>query len=359
MASRQMLAEDARWVADIVLSARQAHDVFAYPALLLGHHFVRIAYEGSIAIRSANPHVGLRPLAELLTNEFAAITARGRHVSKVFDDTKKGYEGVLADLDRELRHNKEVLKGRTSRWFRWMARDLGLYSIDEDLVGASIPMAYRLGLDPVNAMSLSGASLTAVSHEWGRTTAVLSAADLLLMEPEPTLDLSRIEVSYADRDATKYLGRRYEPGFPPSLKTLLLMLEGDLNTLRAFVPLTAPGHENAVFRARTVTVYHSLTAARRVADRFSDLRTPAMNALRDLLAAPAAQSLLCREALLVRNRCVHYEMNDPAIKLNPDLPMNGVVEAVYPTTTWDGFNQAAIEVSEKLAILLNRWRTNQ
>jgi hypothetical protein len=185
---------------------------------------------------------------------------------------------------------------------------------------------------------------------------VLSAADLRFAEPQSTLDFSQLRVGYVDRDASKYLARKYERDFPNSLKTLLLMLEGDLNTLRAFVPLTEPGHENAVFRARTVIVYHSLTAAQRVSNRFPELRTSAMNSLRGLLAEPAARMLLCREALLVRNRCVHYEMNDPAIKLNPDLPMNGVVEAVYPTATWDDFNRAAMDIGEKLAAILAHWR---
>jgi hypothetical protein len=41
--ARVMVAEDARWVADVVMSADKSDGVKAYPALLLGHHFVRIA----------------------------------------------------------------------------------------------------------------------------------------------------------------------------------------------------------------------------------------------------------------------------------------------------------------------------
>ena len=49
-AARMLLAEDARWVGDVVLSAAADEQSQAYPALLLGHHFVRIVYEGSLAV---------------------------------------------------------------------------------------------------------------------------------------------------------------------------------------------------------------------------------------------------------------------------------------------------------------------
>src|SRR5665811_325463 len=99
------MVEDARWVADVIFSGRAAGNEAAYPALLLGHHFVRIAYEGALALRSTNPHVGWPPLAELLNDQFADITARARHVSKLLDDTSRAYEEVLADLESVYRHN--------------------------------------------------------------------------------------------------------------------------------------------------------------------------------------------------------------------------------------------------------------
>ena len=62
-ATRRMIAEDARWAMDLILSAQHLPKLSPYVALTLGHHFVRIAYEGATALRSANPYVGIPQLA--------------------------------------------------------------------------------------------------------------------------------------------------------------------------------------------------------------------------------------------------------------------------------------------------------
>lgn len=355
-AARVMLAEDARWVADVVLSANKWAGAMPYPALLLGHHFVRIAYEGAIAIRSLNPHVGWKPLADLLTDQYAAITKRARHVTKLLDDTKKGYEGVLEDLAKSLNSNQETFMGKAPRWLRWLEADLGLHFINDSLVGASIPMAYRLDLEPSDKRSISGAPLRAVSEEWGGTMMALSAADLREPDLTPTLDLSKCKVKYRNHVASTYLSGKYEREFSDPLKILVLMVEGDLNTMREFLPLTATRHEQATFRARTVTVHHALSALRQVEQRFAMLDTPGMRGLRILLSDSPTRRLMCREAALVRNRCVHYEMNDPAIQLDPTLPMSGVVEAVYPGNTWERFDEDVAGVMERFSDHLATWR---
>jgi hypothetical protein len=355
-AARVMLAEDARWVADVVMSANKSDGVKAYPALLLGHHFVRIAYEGAIAIRSANPHVGWQPFADLLTDQYAVITKRARHVTKLLDDTRKGYEGVLADLADTLQCNHDAFMGKAPRWLRWLETDMGLYFLNGSLLGASIPMAYRLDLDPADQHSTSGGPIRAVSEEWGATMVALSAADLREPDLTGSLDLSKCKIMYSDRVASTYLTARYERDFPNELKMLLLMIEGDLNTIREFLPLTATGHELATFRARTVTVYHSLSTLRQVEQRFPVVDTAGMRGLRTLLSDPPTSRLMCREAGLVRNRCVHYEMNDPAIQLDPSLPMSGIVEAVYPGNSWGRFDEDVSNVMERFADHLATWK---
>ena len=85
----------------------------------------------------------------------------------------------------------------------------------------------------------------------------------------------------------------------------------------------------------------------------------------DLLLGLAAGLLLAWAALIavlspsgekVRNRSVHYEMNDPAI--HPDLtrPMNGIVEAVCAGWSWEAFDQDIREVTERTAEHLALWK---
>ncbi len=355
-AARVMLAEDARWVTDIVMSAQKYSNAKAYPALLLGHHFVRIAYEGAAAIRSSNPHVGWPPFSDLLTDQYAAITKRGRHVSKLLDDTKKSSDEVLSDLAAVLAKNSDAFLNKAPMWFRRRETDMGLYHMNGSILGASIPMSYRLDIDPGDQKSLSGGPISGISEEWGSTIGVLSAADLRPPDMNGHIDLSRCEITTSNELASRFLEDKYEAKFPIEVKALMLLLEGDLNTNRWFLPATEAGHELTVFRARTATVYHSLSALRKIERRFSELDSPGMRDLRSLLSGASAGRLMSREAALVRNRCVHYEINTLNIQLDPSRPMSGIIEAVYPGNTWENFNDDVLNVTEQLAEHLSEWQ---
>jgi hypothetical protein len=356
-AARLMIAEDARWAMDVVLSGQQASEISGYLPLLLGHHWVRIAYEGALAVRSKDTHVGVPALAALLQDRFALITARARHAAKLLDDTKKTYIDVLTDFDRILTDHHEQLTGNTFRWARWLETDLGLYYCKDRLAGATVPAAYRLGLTITDDGTIAGEDLRAVTEEWGGTLAVLGAAALDAREPTGTIDFaSDCAISYRDRVASRYFPRRFETEFHDSLKALLLLIEGDLNTARTLLPHTSQGHEQPVFRARTISLCHSLTALQRIASHYSSLDTAGLRGLRGLLTDAPTQRLLSREGNLVRNRCVHYQMDDPAVRIDLSLPMFGIVEGVYPGNTWARFDADVAAVTGRVADHLSNWR---
>jgi len=355
-AARKNLAEDARWAMDTVLSGNEVPEFGPYVGLFLSHHFVRIAYEGAAAIRSGNPHVGIPDLAALLNDTFAQITASARHLTKMLDNKKKSYADTLSEFATELEVHHDALTGKAVRLARWLETDLGLYFVDGALVGATVPIAYRLGLNPAQPAAMWGADLNAITKEWGATLAVLGAATLDPSEPEATLDLAGIRVTHRDRRADRYLEGRFDPQFPLELKLLILMIEGDLNTARLILPRTARGHRNAECRARTVTCYHCLSVLKRISDQYPNLNTEGLSGLRAILADAPAQRLLSPTGEKVRNRSVHYEMNDPAII--PDLarPMNGLVEAICSTWSWESLDQDVREITERSAELLARWK---
>jgi hypothetical protein len=355
-ACRKNLAEDARWAMDTILSSGQAPEFMGPAGLILSHHFVRIAYEGAIAIRSPSPHVGVPALAALLQDSFADLTARARHLTKLLDNTQKTYAGVLSELAAELATHREALTGRVARPVRWLQTDLGLCYAKDAMVGATIPLAYRLGLHPTRPLSIWGADLESLTKEWGGTLAILGAAAYDSTEPTAALDLTRIAIVYEDRRADKYLKDRFDPEFPPELKILILLIEGDLNTSRVILPLTAHRHQNAVFRARAVTLYHSLSALERISDHYRSADSPGLRGLRAILADAAAQRLLSPSGEKVRNRSVHYEMNDPAILPDLTRPMNGIVEAICPRRSWEEFESDINLVTERTTEHLANWK---
>jgi hypothetical protein len=353
---RTILAEDARWAMDVALSAGGVDHLSGYVPLVMGHHFIRIAYEGTIAIRSGNPKVGIPALAALMQDKYATITARARHLTKLLDNSKKSYTEVLTDLASEMKMHHEALIGNAFRIAKRLETDLGLYFLDRSMIGATIPIAYRLGLHPAHTGSISGADLLAVSKEWGGTLVVLGAVDLDAREPTPTLDLSEIRIGYRDRLAHKYLRSRFDAQFPSELKALLLLIEGDLNTARFLLPRTSAGHEGAAFRAQVITAYHCLSALKQICDAYRARDTRGLRGLRSLLLDEPTQRLLSPGGTKVRNRSVHYEMNDPAIL--PDLarPMYGLVEAVYPGQTFEAFGADVRGVTDRAAELLAAWK---
>ena len=55
--------------------------------------------------------------------------------------------------------------------------------MDGALVGATVPIAYRLGLQPTNTATMWEADLNAITMEWGGTLAVVGAATSTTASP--------------------------------------------------------------------------------------------------------------------------------------------------------------------------------
>jgi hypothetical protein len=111
-----------------------------------------------------------------------------------------------------------------------------------------------------------------------------------------------------------------------------------------------------VFRAQALTAYHALTALRQVAQRRPGSRTDGMQALRAVLSDPPAERLLSPAGKRVRNQCMHYAITDARILPDPSLPMFGLVEAVFPGSTWQDYRADVITTTSRLAACLDSWR---
>jgi hypothetical protein len=202
---------------------------------------------------------------------------------------------------------------------------------------------------------MAGEDLLDVTAEWGGTAAVLMVATLEPPIDRGTLKMPSSRIRTTDVRASKYLAGRYENDFPAPLKILLLMIEGDLNTNRLYLPTVAVGHEHAAFRARVVTLYHSLTALQKVMQRYQPLSTAAMREIQELLEEDDVRGLLGPGGRGVRNRCIHYDIKDRSIALDPSRPLHGIVEAV-DGRTYERFDAVVRGTTERLAEILGRWQ---
>lgn len=357
--AHSMMFGDAAWAAETIYSCPPApRDVGSLlPTLLIGT-WSRIVYEGSVALKAAKP-VGVPAMANLLEHRYRDVLARARHSTKLLDDTKKGFDDVLADLTAYHDAHLEQFTGNVPVALGWLEQDLSLTTIDEHLVGTSITTHIHLGQLPttISDTDALGEAIRAASEEQGGALAVLLGLGGGAYEPRPTMDLNPLAgLSARDVRSDQYLERRYDPTFSPPLKLLLLGMEADLGMCAQVLPVLAPGHRDSEFRARVGTVFHALNALREVAHRYSGSNDAThAAALEPVLTDPAVVRLAEPDARVVRNRCVHYEIVGPvASKLAPGAPMHGIVEAATGRT-FEEFDADVQHAADVAARALQAW----
>jgi len=355
-----MLSEDARWVADAVLSSSQTHQIGILPILLIGHS-ARIVYEGSELMRSPTPGVAQPLLARRLPTQHAAVIENARHATKLFDDSARPYQVLLGEMDAHLQRARSEFLGNAR--FKWALRfesDLGIYLRKGRVLAITPTVAYRLGEPPTTSTDALARSAGTVSIAQGQALAVLAEAAGQPFTATPTLPFTGIGyLSARDRRSSKYLPTRYEPIYPESLKLVLLHVEGDLNTTSLILPETATAHDDAVFRARVLTTYHAVSALSHADTAHPQAQSPHINALRALLTSPEKQRLYSRHGRQVRNRCMHYEMKGDldTAALDPAKPMNGIVEALPDGRPFADYREDIDAVLEEATRLMNDWTT--
>lgn len=343
-----MVFEDAAWAADIVYSASRDTDrrlAGLLPTLLIGH-WARIIYEGSQTLRLTNPTA-----ADLFEEKHASVLARARHSTKLFDDTKKSYEDVLADIATHHETHRARFTGNTVWFARWLETDLGLTLLGKRVVGTTITAHIHLGqpADAIMDKQEMGRAVLAASTEQGVALGVLLSLGGRL-EPQPPLDLSELRsMDTVDHDTGRYLAHRFDDRFPTALKLLLLGVEADLSTCCHVFPTLEPGHQDPVFRARVVTVFHALRALQEIADKYTG------PTLASIIEHPSVQRLSTKNAKRVRNHCVHYGVHKSvAGKLRPGQRMHGIVEAITGRT-FEEFDDDIAVSTELAARTLRSW----
>lgn len=358
-AARFMVAQDARWIADALQSTQRHRSGSGWLPLVLNGHSARIVYEGSAALLSPDPNVGVPPLAALLEDRFADVIARARHAGKLLDDTKKSYAQLREELGAFYAAHRQEFSGNAVRLARWLESDLGLFSAPGGkILGSTITGQFRLGVSSEAGLADLGPRLFEVAQEQGGALAVLSAAAGDTTPPLSTFDYAALgRMVGKDRKAAKYLAGRYDPVMSLETKLLLLMVEGEVNTTDVLLPLTESGHEEAVFRARVVSTFHALRAVEEVLASAPSAQSSGTGRVRALLSEPSTRQMLDdARARRVRNRCMHYEIRGGSVVLDPHQPMFGIVEALWPERSFEELNADVRAINARLAEALRLWR---
>lgn len=354
-AARSMLAQDARWIADAMLSADETAGWL--PLALLGHS-ARVVHEGSRTVRSPNQNVGVPEAARRLTGQFEDVIARSRNGGKFLDDKRKSFEDLRADMRAFYdAHHMEFI-GRAVWFAPWPERDLGIFTGPGGRVlGTTVALHFRAGLGSETRISDAGPALMSLAREQGAALAIFSTLGGDESTPTATMDYNGLrELGHRDCRALEYLDDRYEPSMDIATKLILLMVEGEVNTIDVLLPVGDSTHPEAIFRARLISLFHSVRALDAILTSQARAESKGALGVRALLSDPSTRRLLGDPGVRkVRNRCMHYEIADRAIQLEVTRPMFGIVESLCPDSSFDELNTRLRVLTRRLSDALHHW----
>lgn len=313
-AARIMMAEDARWAWDVIVSANAMPDTKWSIPFLFTHHWVRMAYEGLAKLNSPDPFMGERSLARQLGPEYRDLTARIRNQTKLADDTALGYPGMIHELEEQLQQSV------ANRAIPVVGTDSSLILADDEISACSTVVSFRLRLD-LKLGRFDGLGITAVSRSWGKGLACLACATLNTEKVDPTLDLSGVSLTAKSVRIKSLLRRRYGREISGGERLLLLLIAGDLAANEKVLPLTAPGHEQAVFRISFLTTYRSLITAQQILNRNPEATNSTLCALREVQRLPEVDLFNSPELKSLRNTYVHYGV---PLTCDPQIGVSGL-----------------------------------
>jgi len=356
---RGLLLEDALWIGDVLTSALR-HDGRArvMAPLLLSGHASRIVYEGRELLASSNPDVALPELVSLLPPEEHPSIALARHATKMLDN-QTSKSKPLKEFEDEIHQawmsQRALLFRGVSPGFTWLQPDLGFYTLGGYVVGATIPLHMRFGLDAVPPEDYPeffrrfGEDLITSLQIY----ACLSGSSDALVT---TLELSPIgAVEDNDKFVKRYLKGAYDSALNLDQKLLLLLIESEVNTATTLIPLVTGSHVTAGFRARLINLWHALSSLTKILDARPEATSPGRDRLRTLVNSTDAARLSAQGMQMVRNRSVHYEIRGKVEIAFSDCPMFGIIEALTDET-FESLDTLVRDLSADLRMALREWR---
>jgi len=357
--ARRLLLEDALWIGDVLTSAFR-HDGRARTMvpLLFSGHASRIAYEGREFLTSSNPDVALPAFVEHLTDEEHPSIALARHATKMLDN-QTSKDKLLSDFEAEIHQawmsQRTLLFKTVRRGFSWLQPDLGYYTLDGDVVGATIPLHMRFGLDAVPQEDYPH-FFAQFGEELFRSMRVYTYLSGGTDETATTLSLSPIDiVEDNDRFVGRYLKRGYDKHLSLDQKLLLLLVESEVNTAAKLIPLLTGTHVAAAFRARLLSLWHALSSLTKILNALPSASSPARDKVRQIVSSVDADRLSAPGMSTVRNRSVHYEIRGKIQIAFSNTPMFGIVESLT-AETFESLDALVRDLSSELSTALRDWR---
>jgi hypothetical protein len=359
-----LIASDIRWAWCFANDYVAHPDSSPHPLLCTLSYLSLIIFESHSYFSRADPTLG-----KSLALQYSTVIQQSRHRIKMFDDNKRGMEGISKYFSDGLiaaHHDKFIGSVQTSLPESWRT-DLGLTTYDGRQVATTHVVHFNMGTPP-NMLTNQITNLPKdIGEDMGRYLATVTA---LLKTAVPQLSwdmasfLSLIDASkLAVRDvrSSEYYGSRFGGQLPIGLLAGLDTFRCTLNSINLLISAdTSANAAETQLKIRFVTLYHVLNGLQELrAAHSKSLNAAAIKRLQQLEQHPT--SILLRQPSLkpLRNTLIHYGLDTrlPSTAIDLSKPMAGLVDYYLPNIGFTDLATKLREHTERVASSLNAWAT--
>ena len=385
VATLHLAHQDAIWLSRFALAARSSPDG-GLLSLLLAPQFARVVREAEDLVLQWNTRNPLHLLTVFdMSADASAATTLIRNSTKFLDNHSRkssrasAFQRDVAGLEKAYHQAKVAMGGPHWRWlkatpFARFVDEMAVFSLDGGLpLGASIAMAYQLGLDLNTVVgsnpsySVHNVPILDLTTQWGTQLGrfTIEVGRVLASSPAGhqavcTDDQPRLPYIHSeDLKAETALAARFEPTFSLGLKLLLFQFECDLGICQHLLPSISAGCEGSMLRMRYAVCHHALSSLAEIAEQHQATQTAGLRAAAGLLASAPAARILSETGTRIRHRCMHYPNTDTTFTPDATDPhMFGVVEHLSQGnyTCGDLHRDVRYVVTQTLN-LLTAWRS--
>lgn len=337
-AIRRAVERDVTWIGRLIADSRD-------PASAGAASIVWLCIEPYSSLIVHESHKKLKDtdaaLAALVTGGFDDVVKRGRHSLKLFEDTGAhsgfgGIDGQLAYFRDEIvpAHHAHFIGG-VRRPFRFLGRDLGLFTYDGKIITTSHVATLHFGMPALDLLAIIGPDVAKFTEQYGNYFGHLGAQ----IPATGGTFLSRLDPALMgtgpDKVAAKYYARVFDGPGNADLNPLLTVFQSMANFAAYVVSCTdASGKmDYTEFKVRCIAAYQVLSSLRLLRQDRRHALTPRSQAqLATILDSPEAQQLLARDTKPFRNTLMHYGIDSrvPASSIDLADPLFGLTRFYFP-----------------------------